>query len=478
MGAGRKTRTLHLKEKSEVSWTVNSNSLARNLRKNELGAVIFGCKHHTFKECLLKQIFGLPAAHFSYVKNVAPGLALFLFNYSDRTLHGIFEAKTAGQMNINPYAWIASEGAESTPYAAQVRVDVRRQCRPLFEEEFKPIISKNYYAERLFWFELDKDQARKLIKLFQSSPLPEKIPHPPNADKWNNIFDALSEGVDEAANDKFKDVEWEEYSGVADVKLKEKDEHSYASVLVNRNTSTSEKKWAELFKTSSFSYTLKNGEGLDSQKSKLKSSTSDCFDMEWEFASASHGMSKPLPQVCLDATNTEFDSYVAESWEEYAIEDNEVNETCKNESICLQDDERDSDGPDLPSSENSESVVVKAPGEALMENCESDHNHLATTNKDFRESGNTTHGEVLLDIHCSDFESVVVKLMQEIGGLKVSQLKQRQKVDFLEHELVHSKLEIDQLKKRCHKLESMASSTSDICDREDCLMGSIPTYEE
>ncbi|KAG8380906.1 hypothetical protein BUALT_Bualt06G0065400 [Buddleja alternifolia] len=494
MGAGRKTRTLHLKENSEVSWTVNSNALARNLRKNELGAVIFGCKHHTFKECLLKQIFGLPAAHFSYVKNVAPGLALFLFNYSDRTLHGIFEAKTAGQMNINPYAWITSEGAESTPYAAQrvllfqVRVDVRRQCRPLFEEEFKPIISKNYYAERLFWFELDKEQANRLIKLFQSSPLPEKIPHPPNAAKWNNMFDVLSEGVNEAANDKCKDVQSEEYSGVADMKLKETNEHSYASVLVNRNTSASGNKWAELFETSSSLYTVKNGAGLQSQKLKLNSSTSDCFDMEWEFASASQEPSKPRPQACLDATNTEFDSYVAESWEEHAIENSEANEICENESICLQENERDSDGPDMPSSENSESVVDKAPGEALMdteakvrsdnalaslENCESDRNHLATTNTDFRENDNTMYEGVLLDIQCSDFQSVVVKLMQEIEGLKVSELKQRQKVIFLGHELFHSKLEIDQLKKRCHKLESMASSTSDLSDLEAC---EIPNF--
>lgn len=62
---------------------------------------------------------GLPAQHFSYVKNVDPGLPLFLFNYSDKKLHGIFEAASTGQMNINPYGW-TTDGAEKTLYPAQV----------------------------------------------------------------------------------------------------------------------------------------------------------------------------------------------------------------------------------------------------------------------------------------------------------------------------------------------------------------------
>lgn len=31
---------------------------ARNLREDELGGVIFGCKHNTIGECLSKQLFG------------------------------------------------------------------------------------------------------------------------------------------------------------------------------------------------------------------------------------------------------------------------------------------------------------------------------------------------------------------------------------------------------------------------------------
>lgn len=64
---------------------------------------------------------GLPANHFSYVKNIDPGLPIFLFNYSDRKLHGIFEASTKGKMYIDPYAWIDENSElDRTQYPAQV----------------------------------------------------------------------------------------------------------------------------------------------------------------------------------------------------------------------------------------------------------------------------------------------------------------------------------------------------------------------
>lgn len=52
------------------------------------------------------------------MRNVEPGLPLFLFNYSDRKLNGIFEAASHGQLNINPYGW--TDGSERTQYPAQV----------------------------------------------------------------------------------------------------------------------------------------------------------------------------------------------------------------------------------------------------------------------------------------------------------------------------------------------------------------------
>ncbi|OMO78064.1 Kelch repeat type 1 [Corchorus olitorius] len=171
MGAGRKTQTIIVSEKAEQSYTVNCSTSARNLRKSDLAGVIFGCKHSTYAECLSKQLFGLPAQHFSYVKNIRAGLPLFLFNYSDRKLHGIFEAASSGQWAINPSAW-TNDDSEETPYPAQVKIRIRRQCQPLLEDQYQPVIADNYYCEpKLFWFELDQAQTNKLISMFSSSPM-------------------------------------------------------------------------------------------------------------------------------------------------------------------------------------------------------------------------------------------------------------------------------------------------------------------
>ncbi|CAN0927887.1 Kelch-like protein 5 [Linum grandiflorum] len=142
----------------------------RNIPKAALGGVIFGCSKFTIAECLQKQLFGLPGPHIAYVKNIDPGLPLFLFNYSDKKLHGIFEAVCPGQMNIDPYGW-SNNGSEKTQYPAQVQIHVKQQCQPMHEGQFKPIIADNYFNDRHFYFELDRVQTQRLLTLFQFSPL-------------------------------------------------------------------------------------------------------------------------------------------------------------------------------------------------------------------------------------------------------------------------------------------------------------------
>ena len=53
-----------------------------------------------------------------YVKNVSDGLPLFLFNYSERKMYGVFEADGPGGSFIKPDAWAGAGG--DTPYPAQV----------------------------------------------------------------------------------------------------------------------------------------------------------------------------------------------------------------------------------------------------------------------------------------------------------------------------------------------------------------------
>ncbi|XP_061375812.1 uncharacterized protein LOC133317928 [Gastrolobium bilobum] len=165
MWSGRKTQTFNVSGTLPMSpISVVSSVCGRNLGKNQLGGVIFGCKNRTIKECQSKQLFGLPAQHFSYVKNIDPGLPVFLFNYSDRKLYGIYEASSKGQMYIDPYAW-TSDCSERTQYPAQVQIRVRLHCQPLSEDQFGQVIGGNYYTNNHFWFELDHRQTSKLMSL-------------------------------------------------------------------------------------------------------------------------------------------------------------------------------------------------------------------------------------------------------------------------------------------------------------------------
>ncbi|QCE12062.1 kelch-like protein 18 [Vigna unguiculata] len=162
-----------------------------NLPKSQLGGVIFGCKNATMRECLSKQLFGLPAQHFSYVKNIDPGLPLFLFNYTDRTLHGIFEAASKGRMLINPYGW-TTDGSERTQYPAQVQIYVRLQCQPLSEDKFKEILADNYYTHNHFWFELDHAQTSRLISLLSSGSIVSGNSVSQNTPNWMTLSRPLT----------------------------------------------------------------------------------------------------------------------------------------------------------------------------------------------------------------------------------------------------------------------------------------------
>ncbi|XP_027352391.1 kelch-like protein 3 isoform X2 [Abrus precatorius] len=192
IGAWKKTETSQSSGTQPFTSSLpNSTVFGRNLRKNQLGGVIFGCKNATMKECLYKQLFGLPAQHFSYVKNIDPGLPLFLFNYSDRKLHGIFEAASSGKMYIDPYGW-TTDGLERTQYPAQVQIRVQLQCQPLSEDKFRQAIADNYYNHNHFWFELDHGQTAKLISLLSSSlAIAPSNSVPQNTHQWSPVSQPL-----------------------------------------------------------------------------------------------------------------------------------------------------------------------------------------------------------------------------------------------------------------------------------------------
>ncbi|XP_044484727.1 uncharacterized protein LOC123210430 isoform X2 [Mangifera indica] len=200
MGAGRQTQTFT--GNSPSTDPTYTHAAARNLGKHQLGGVIFGCKNNTIKECLTNQLFGLPAHHFIYVKNIDTGLPLFLFNYSERKLYGIYEAASPGRMNIDPYGW-TTDGSKRTLYPAQVQICVKLKCQPLLEEQFKPVIKDNYYTDHHFWFELDHSQASKLISL-ASLTVSTSTCCPFKSARQRNIFQPLSTTDKEEEGNRFE----------------------------------------------------------------------------------------------------------------------------------------------------------------------------------------------------------------------------------------------------------------------------------
>jgi hypothetical protein len=62
---------------------------------------VFMSNAHTRKECLTRMLFGSP----SDSSKVRAGSLLFLFNYSDNTLSGPFEAASDSQFNLDKAAW-------------------------------------------------------------------------------------------------------------------------------------------------------------------------------------------------------------------------------------------------------------------------------------------------------------------------------------------------------------------------------------
>ncbi|KAK4345535.1 hypothetical protein RND71_035711 [Anisodus tanguticus] len=198
MVAGRRTHT-YRPSNSTPSSPYQAKNAARDFRN------------------LMRDQLGLPGSHISYVRNVNPGLPLFLFNYGDRKLHGIFEAASSGQMQIDPYAW-TSNNPKKTLYPAQVQIRVRLYCQPLREDEFKPIIWNNYYTQNHFWFELDHVQSSKLIsKLSSLAFAPSSTPHYPAY--WTSIIQGSPANDKISENKPYSFVDVNRKSGAGDISL-------------------------------------------------------------------------------------------------------------------------------------------------------------------------------------------------------------------------------------------------------------------
>ncbi|KAG9444306.1 hypothetical protein H6P81_015646 [Aristolochia fimbriata] len=147
------------------------------LPRNEvLGGYIFVCNNDTMQDDLRRELFGLPPKYKDSVRAITPGLPLFLYNYSTHQLHGVFQAVSFGGCNIDPTAWEDKKCRGESRFPAQVRIRVKRRCRPLEEDAFRPIL--HHYDGPKFRLQLSVPEALALLDLF--------------SEEWNGYRDPIS----------------------------------------------------------------------------------------------------------------------------------------------------------------------------------------------------------------------------------------------------------------------------------------------
>lgn len=140
------------------------------LPRNEiLGGYIFVCNNDTMQEDLKRQLFGLPPRYRDSVRAITPGLPLFLYNYTTHQLHGIFDAASFGGSNIDPTAWEDKKCKGESRFPAQVRIRVRKLCKPLEEDAFRPVL--HHYDGPKFRLELSIAETLSLLDLCEKESI-------------------------------------------------------------------------------------------------------------------------------------------------------------------------------------------------------------------------------------------------------------------------------------------------------------------
>ncbi|XP_044476221.1 B2 protein-like [Mangifera indica] len=161
------------KEKSAADKRFKTLPPSEALPRNEtIGGYIFVCNNDTMAENLKRELFGLPPRYRDSVRAVTPGLPLFLYNYTTHQLHGVFEAASFGGTNIDPTAWEDKKCPGESRFPAQVRVFKRKNCVPLEEDSFRPIL--HHYDGPKFRLELSVPEALSLLDIFEEQD-PEAV---------------------------------------------------------------------------------------------------------------------------------------------------------------------------------------------------------------------------------------------------------------------------------------------------------------
>ncbi|XP_052624979.1 DCD domain-containing protein NRP-B-like [Lactuca sativa] len=168
---------------------------AETLPRDEvLGGYIFVCNNDTMQEDLKSQLFGkknymisLDPRYRDSIREITPGLPLFLYNYTIHQLHGIFEAMTFGGINIDSSAWEDKKCKGESRFPAQVRIRIRFSFCDMTSDG----IQFRYHLQQNAGLELNSNSSQILRN---QNPKFQKPPKVHFQQKDTNIF------VDEKRN--------------------------------------------------------------------------------------------------------------------------------------------------------------------------------------------------------------------------------------------------------------------------------------
>ena len=167
--------------------TLGSNTTRAGERGAVLGAssvenarfssgFIFGCVPETYQENMDRRVLGITKQHMTEMQGISPSSVLFLFNYKTKMLHGVFRPNGAPGLNLEPDAWKSHKqqsrvnpkhrADSGSPYPAQVRFEVIKNCEPLHQRVWGHIPTSKPTGYNQFELSLDSDQATKLARLF------------------------------------------------------------------------------------------------------------------------------------------------------------------------------------------------------------------------------------------------------------------------------------------------------------------------
>ncbi|KAL0342258.1 UNVERIFIED_CONTAM: B2 protein [Sesamum calycinum] len=124
-------------------------------------------------DCYQYRVFGLPSGKKEVVAEIKPGTKLFLYDFGSKLLYGIYEATSAGKLNLEPAAF-------NGKFPAQVKFKIFKECIPLPESVLKQVIKENYtglkFKQELSGKQVSKKAAIIISSSYTSSSRP--APHP------------------------------------------------------------------------------------------------------------------------------------------------------------------------------------------------------------------------------------------------------------------------------------------------------------